>query len=75
MTQEEMVLNHLKENGKITSWTAIKLYGITRLSAKIYNLRADGHKIVGIDKTVTNRYGKKTSIREYVLKEDENGND
>ena len=39
LTQEDRVLRHLKQIGHITSWEAIKEYGITRLSAKIYNLR------------------------------------
>lgn len=74
MTQEDLVLNHLKEYGNITSWTAIELYGITRLSAKIYNLRASGYPIASVNKVVTTRYGKKTSICEYVLKGDKDGN-
>ena len=39
VTQTDLVEKHLKEKGNITSWEAFELYGITRLSAKIYELR------------------------------------
>ena len=45
MNQKEQVLNHLKQHGKITSWGAIQEYGITRLSARIKDLKEDGHQI------------------------------
>lgn len=34
-----LVLNHLQKKKTITSWEAIELFGATRLSAIIYNLR------------------------------------
>ena len=33
---------HLYENGEIDTWTAIQLYGATRLSSIIFNLRKRG---------------------------------
>lgn len=44
-TQDLIVLNHLKQHRHITSWEAITKYHITRLSAKIYNLREQGYHI------------------------------
>lgn len=44
-TQKSVVLEHLKHNHSITSWGAIQEYHITRLSAVIYDLRADGYEI------------------------------
>ena len=41
MTQEERVLEHLKKNGKISQKSAIRLYSIYRLSARIYNKYGD----------------------------------
>ena len=43
-TQEQIVLEHLRKNGEITSWDAITMYGITRLAAIISRLRKS-HKI------------------------------
>lgn len=42
MTQTEQILQHLQENGSITPMTAIMQYGITRLSARIYDLNRQG---------------------------------
>lgn len=55
MTQKEQVIHHLKQKGAITSWEAIQEYGITRLSAKIFDLRKDGYKIKST--TITKRRG------------------
>lgn len=63
------VLKHLKQNGSITSWEAIQLYGATRLSAIIFNLRKkyniNTFMIDDID-----RYGNESQYAKYVLKED-----
>ena len=45
-TQENQILNHLKKHKFITSWEAIQEYRITRLSARIYELREKGHDII-----------------------------
>lgn len=69
MTQEQKVLIHLKELGTITSWDAILEYGITRLSAKIYNLRKLGYNISIDYKTTLNRFGEKVTFGEYKLED------
>lgn len=45
MTQNEMVLGHLKREGSITPLVALSLYGVYRLSARINDLREEGHDI------------------------------
>lgn len=40
----EKLKNYLKENRTITSWQAITILKITRLSGYIYNLKAKGWK-------------------------------
>lgn len=46
MTQKQKILNHIKRHGKITSIEAVYRYRITRLSARIYELRHnDGYPI------------------------------
>ena len=45
-TQENQILNHLKQHKLITSWEAIQEYRITRLSARIYELREKGYQII-----------------------------
>ena len=67
ITQEDRVLRHLQQFGHITSWEAIKEYGITRLSAKIFNLRREGYDITNTMKFVKNRYGEPVHFVEYHL--------
>ena len=67
MTQEKAVTQHLREFGSITSWEAFELFGITRLSARIYELRKAGWNIASENLTVKNRYGNSTTVAKYVL--------
>lgn len=70
MTQCDMVLEHLKEHGSITSWDAFEQYGITRLSAYIWTLRhEDGIAIAKEMRSGKNRYGEKTHFASYRLEE------
>lgn len=66
MSQEDIVLNHLRRYGSITSMQAFERYQITRLSAKIFNLREEGYRIPMRWETSQrgNRYGR------YFLKEE-----
>jgi hypothetical protein len=54
-TKKYLVKKHLMEKGTIDSWTAIELYGVTRLSAIIFNLRMSGYNIDSIPNTVYDR--------------------
>ena len=69
MTQEEIIKEHLEKYGSITSFEAFERYGITRLSAKIYNLRHEGLSITNEPLNAINRYGKKVSFVKYTLNE------
>ena len=66
-TQKEAVLWHLHEYENITSWQAIREYGITRLSAKIHLLRKEGFNIVSIPVNMVNRFGRTYVISKYKL--------
>ena len=69
LSQEKMVLQHLQEHGSITSYEAIQLYGATRLSAIIFELRhRDGFDIVTELEKVRTRFGAKTQVARYKLK-------
>ena len=45
MTQNEMILEHMRLYGGITSMDAFRSYQNTRLSGRIHELRAKGYKI------------------------------
>lgn len=62
------VLKHLEKKGSITSWDAIKLYGATRLSAIIFNLRDRGYVIDTITMEAEDRYGNTSRYAKYVYK-------
>ena len=70
-TQKDRVLDHLKEQGTITSWEAIQNYGITRLSEYIRQLRLDGYMIASNWTENINRYGDKVRYVICELKEKE----
>ena len=57
MNQTTAIKEHLESGKRITSMEAFKLYGCTRLSAKIFNLRQSGMVIDSIPMVGENRYG------------------
>ena len=67
ITQKDRILNHLMKYGSITTWEAIKEYGITRLSDKIFRLRRENYNITDEWETTKNRYGDKVSYKKYRL--------
>jgi hypothetical protein len=69
MTQNEMVLKYLEEKGSITTYECFKELFITRLSARIWDLKNK----YGCDFdeewiTKKNRYGKVCTFKKYILK-------
>ena len=67
-TQRSEVLRYLENNKKgITSMEEFAMFGATRLSAIVFDLRKDGHKIVSEDKKVKDRFGHTTVVSNYKL--------
>ena len=67
LSQTEVILNHLKKHGSISSFEAFKEYQILRLSARIHDLRDLGYKIQTHTKT---RNGKNFAV--YTLDVEQN---
>jgi len=67
MTQCEMVLKHLTEQGSLSSVEALERYGIARLASRICDLRREGHNIQGETVTRKNRYGKPVTFTVYKM--------
>lgn len=67
ISKTEKVLKHLKEYGSITSLEAIDLYGATRLSAIIYNLRNRGYDIMTVKMPFVDRFGTSSIYGKYIL--------
>ena len=65
-SQNQLILNYLKRGNSITPIEALEKYGCFRLSARIYDLKLQGHDILkqnvqNFDKTKT--YAKYTLIK------------
>lgn len=61
LSQNKIILGHLQRHGSITSMDAFKKYEITRISARIYDLREKGYNIQLLWETNPNtgtRYGR-----------------
>ena len=65
--QRKAILEHLKNNKSITSKEAFVLYGATRLSAIIFDLRESGYSIITRMVDGTTRYGDSMKYAEYYL--------
>ena len=68
MTQKEQVLDYMRTHGSISTIQAFHI-GITRLSARIWDLRADGHKIISTTIYYSATDGKRKHYDEYRLRE------
>lgn len=60
------ILNYLLDNGSITSWSAIELFGCTRLSEYIRQIRQQ-YAVKSTWENTTNRYGDKVKYVRYEL--------
>ena len=65
--KSKLVKEHLLTKGSITSWEAIQLYGATRLSAIIFNLRKNDYDIKSIKVPFTDRFGNTSDFVKYTL--------
>ncbi len=70
LTQCDRIIRHLNDYGSISSYEAMTEYGIYRLGARIFDLKARGHSIVTEMKTGKNRYGENTHYAVYKLEEE-----
>lgn len=66
MSQNDRILSHLKRR-PMTSLEAIHKYGVTRMSARVHDLRDRGHKISGYFIEVKNRFGETCRVKRYYL--------
>lgn len=65
MTQNERILNYIKELGSITTLEAMQDLGVMRLASRVSELRMWGYNIVDEWETKPNRYGEKVSYKRY----------
>ena len=66
-TKIEQVKTHLITKGKINTWEAYELYGVTRLSSNIHTLRNNGFYIESKPLTKKDRNGNTCNFVDYIL--------
>lgn len=69
LTQCDLILQHLKNYGSITSLEAMQMYGIMRLASRISDLRRLGHTFTTTKENGKGLNGEKTSYTRYSLRE------
>ena len=69
-TQKEMLLDYMRRHNGITALEASRDLGIQRLSARIWELRADGIVIRSERCQSKNRYGRKVCYDRYKVVEE-----
>ena len=67
MTQRDMILQYMRENGSITPMEAIEHIGCTKLATRISELIGDGYEIVKETIWNKNRWGKRVHYMKYRL--------
>jgi hypothetical protein len=67
MTQADRVLEYLESGKTITTLNAFNELGITRLAARVHELKSDGHEVKKNTITVVNRFNENCSIAEYYM--------
>ena len=65
MNQREKIVFYIKKFGSISSMEAFQDLGITRLSARIYELREEGYKFDETFQASINRFGEITYYKRY----------
>lgn len=67
MTQNERVLTYLKTHGSITQMEATNMLGVTRLAARIADLKRMGHEFTTTTVKDKNRFGDTVRYARYKL--------
>lgn len=67
-TQNDRVVEYLQEYGSITALQAMRDLGVMRLASRIHDLRNEGYDFDVQDVAVKNRYGTKSYIAKYSIK-------
>ena len=65
MNQREKIVFYIQKFGSISSMEAFQDLGITRLSARIYELRNEGYQFDETFETSKNRFGESVSYKLY----------
>lgn len=68
MTQQDRILNYIRDFGSISPLEAFRDLGCMRLAAQIFELQKKGYKFDHIMQTGANRYGETIHYMRYSFK-------
>ncbi len=66
-SQNERILLYLRQGNRLTGLEALDLFGCSRLSSRICDLKKRGHEILSEFITVLNRFGQEVRVKIYWL--------
>lgn len=64
-TQNERILDYIRNFGSITQFEALRDLGVMRLASRISDLKKRGYPIISTSETVKNRFGEKCHVKRY----------
>lgn len=70
--QNDLIANHLRQHGYITSLEAVNMYSIRKMSTRIHELEQKGMKIIREYGTAKNSRNATIRVTKYILHEDVN---
>lgn len=69
-TQNNLILDYMRKNGAITRIDALRYCSCANLTARITDLRKNGHDIQTIMTQGVNQFGRKVNYGRFVLREE-----
>lgn len=67
MTQNQRIIEYMKQHSGITSMEASSHLGVTRLAARISEIKSSGVKVLDDFEECYNRFGEKVKFKRYRL--------
>ncbi len=71
MNQEQKIINYVERFGSITTLDAFRDLAITRLSARIFNIKKMGYKVTSARETSKNRFGEDVNYSRYFIEKEQ----
>jgi hypothetical protein len=71
MNQEQKIINYVERFGSITTLDAFRDLAITRLSARIFNIKKLGYKVLSVREKSKNRFGEDVNYSRYFIEKEQ----
>lgn len=71
MNQEQKIIDYVERFGSITTLDAFRDLAITRLSARIFNIKNMGYKVSRIREISKNRFGEDVNYSRYFIEKEQ----